>query len=97
MYTRKQTISIGIFYIHVINRTEFCEWFTLGRTILPGTNYAFLWDNVTATDGLSITYYVFNIILFDYLKPYQDILPDPDMEKALMYLTSDILHYGLWV
>ena len=40
-------------------------------------------------------YYVFNKILFDYVKVYNQILLKSEMEQALMLLTSDIPSYFL--
>ena len=50
-------------------------------------------DNAAAMDNLFSMYYVFNKILFDYLKAYYQLSSDPNMVQALMLLTSDILSY----
>ena len=41
------------------------------------------------------TYYVFNKILFDYLKEYHQILTKPEMEQAMVLLILDISAYDL--
>ena len=45
--------------------------------------------------GLYSTHYVFNKILFDFSKEYHKATPEPELEQALVLLTSDILLYHL--
>ena len=46
-------------------------------------------------DGLYSTYYVFDKILFQYLKAFDQILPKLENEQALMFVIPDILSYDL--
>ena len=51
-------------------------------------------SNAAALDSLFIMYCVINKILFDYLKAHHQISPKPEMEQALMLLTSDVPSYN---
>ena len=50
-------------------------------------------DTVAITYSLFNMYYVFNKILFDYLKTSHQISPEPGMQQTLMLLTSNIPLY----
>ena len=46
--------------------------------------------NAGAMDGLFSMYFVFNKILFNYLKIYHQISSKPEVEQALMLLMSGV-------
>ena len=52
-------------------------------------------DNAATTAFSFSMYYKFNKVLFDYLKAYYHILPEPDVEWTPMLVTSDISSYDL--
>ena len=64
--------------------------FIFGRTV-PSV----MSENAATTFGSFSTYYVFNKILFDYLKAYHQISPKPEMEQAQVLLNSDSSTCGL--
>ena len=48
-----------------------------------------------ATDGSFSTYYVFNEIIFHYLKTFHQSTHESEMKQTLMLLTSDTPSYDL--
>ena len=52
-------------------------------------------DNAATLDSLFSMYYVFNNIIFYYVKEHHQTLPKPDMVQVQILLTSDIPHYNL--
>ena len=67
--------------------------FILGRPISSGTSSANVEHNAIYMDGLLSMYYGFNKIVFDYLKAYHQISPEPDMGEILMLLTPKTHFY----
>ena len=52
-------------------------------------------NDAAATDGLFSTYYVFSKILFDYVKPHLQVLPELEVEQMFPLPILDILSYEL--
>ena len=52
-------------------------------------------DKAATLDGLFSIYYVFNEVLFDYLKAYYNVSQEPGMDQTLMLLTLNIPLYSL--
>ena len=79
----------------VINRTEFCECSFFARPYYLTQTMLSCKNNAAAIGKLLSTCYVFDKILFDYLKAYHQIWPKWEMQQGLMPLTQDIPSYDL--
>ena len=87
-----RSFSLEYSTYRVIHRAEFCECLVPYYLALTMLSYE---NNAATMDGLFNMYDVFNKILFDHLKANHQIIPGSDMEKALMFLTSDMPSYNL--
>ena len=95
MCTENRPFLLKYSKYRTINRTEFCECSFLARLYYLEQKMLSCWTNVAVTDSLCITYYVLNKIHFYCLKADHQILPESEMEKALIELTLGIPSYDL--
>ena len=78
-----------------LNKTELCKCSFSARPYYQVQRVLSCKNNAAATVSLFSTYYLFNKILFNYLKVYHQISPEPEVEQLLMLITSDITLYDL--
>ena len=86
------SVSVIKYQVDLVTKLLHCK--AIYAINLKPTNSAYMSRYTAVMYGLFSMYYVLNI-LFDYVKAYYHISPDPEMEQALILLTSNIPSYHL--